>query len=137
MAHEIGLVENQHNSDIGLFSTVVTNTATPFEIRRINAVNGEGGRLKIELNSITGEASPRQANRERTHRFTKSGAGELTIRNPQTNETQADTGMNAVDYTVEVIDGGLSIKVVGLAGVEVRHTILVRKLSGALHESFT
>jgi hypothetical protein len=137
MAHQVGLVENQHNSDIGLFSTVVTDSTIATEIRRVNIANGEGGRLKIEFNAITGEGTPRQANRERTHRFSKSNAGVLTIRNPQTQETQADTGLSGVDYTVEIVDGGLAIKVTGLAGVEVRHTILVKKLSGALHESFT
>jgi hypothetical protein len=138
MSHVIGQPENQQSQDFGLYTTVVTNSTTPIEVRRFPIKIGEGGAIKVDYNAVTGEDLPRQVNRWRAHSFKRNNTdGAITLIQDMALYSRHDSGGAAVDYALSIEGDAIVVKVVGAAGIEIRHTLLVQKVSGTLHESFT
>jgi hypothetical protein len=138
MSHVIGQPENQQSNEGSIYSTIVTNTATPIEIKRFPIKIGEGGGIEIKYNAITGESpTPRQVNRYRVHGFKRADDGTISLPTPIPLVSRHDTGGASIDYVLEVDGDAIVMKVTGAAGIEIRHTALTQKVSGVLHESFT
>jgi hypothetical protein len=100
---------------------VKTNSNAVQKIYTYKAENGEAGIIEIRYTCT--DASTNNKTLDRLVRFRKTSAGVLTVSTPQTVFSDNEPALNSCDFTVISSGGFLVIRVTGLNGTEVSHTI--------------
>ncbi len=109
-----------------------TTDATVNASIRFTPAEKEAGRLTINYNAVN-IATAAAADKVKMVRYKKVN-GVVTVINPQTLYTSADTGMTTSDIVATASGAEVIINITGIAAATVIHTVHVVKLSSTIRE---